>query len=177
VSYSTLIAKYNEVFPQGWRISTIDSFVYNGTVYYNAAWHPGTWGQYDYFGLNPSDMTSQFLYFNGYGWSAAVLDTYLAPDGTTRYNVSWRPQGSGAMYFLATPAQFASKDAELHAQGYNLTTMSVSGSAASPLYSVSWRQLYQSEDKDKALVASQLAPLISSRQAAGWTIATFEAYH
>jgi Bacterial tandem repeat domain 1 len=175
LSLNTFLAKQKELIPQGWRLSTMDAFVFDGTVYYNAVWHQGTWGQYDYLGLSPSDITSQFLYFNSYGWSASVLDTYRLSDGSVHYNVSWRQLGSGGMYFLATPTQFADKDAELHAQGFNVTTMSITG-GTSPLYSVSWLPLYQQEEKSKGLQDYQVLSTIASRQAAGWTIATFEGY-
>jgi hypothetical protein len=175
VPYSTLIAKYNELFPQGFRLTTVDTFVVDGNVYYNAVWHQGTWGQYDYFGLTVNDAISQFYYFNSIGWSASVLDSYQLPDGSVRYNVSWRQLGSGAMYFLVTPTQFAANDAALHAQGYNVTTMSILG-GGTPLYSASWRALYQAEVKDKALADTQVSSTIAARQKAGWTIATFEGY-
>lgn len=77
------------------------------------------------------------------------------------------------MYFLATPTQFASEDARLRAQGFNVTTMSISGGPSNPVYSVSWRQLWQFETKSKGLQDYQVLPAIASQQAAGWTIATF----
>jgi 3',5'-cyclic AMP phosphodiesterase CpdA len=89
-TYSEFRNEYNTLWPLGWRIYILDSYVRDGTVYFNAVWRPGdvaeTQDYEDTAGAFDSRMTT--LYSSG--WRLRMLEAYV-PDSSVEYNAVWRP--------------------------------------------------------------------------------------
>jgi hypothetical protein len=92
VTYSDFLSFYNTVYPKGWRLFILQSFVMpNGDVLYNAVFHPGDSGETQVYGWTLSDFQTEYNTLWTEGWRLYILDSYVISDGTVRYNAVWRP--------------------------------------------------------------------------------------
>jgi len=96
VDYTTFRDTYNTLYPEGWRLSILQSYVLpNGDVLYNAVWRPGDSGETQVYGWKLSDFQTEYNKLWNQGWRLYILDSYVISDGTVRYNAVWRPATHG----------------------------------------------------------------------------------
>jgi len=92
VTYSDFKSTYDTLYPKGWRLFILQSFVMpNGDVLYNAVFHPGDSGETQVYGWTLSDFQTEYNTLWTEGWRLYILDSYVISDGTVRYNAVWRP--------------------------------------------------------------------------------------
>jgi hypothetical protein len=90
-TYSDFLNKYNELFPQGWRLYLLDSYVLSdGTVRYNAVWRPSTHAETQVYGWTYADYRTQYDTFWTEGWRLYILNAYVLPGDNVRYDAIWR---------------------------------------------------------------------------------------
>jgi hypothetical protein len=89
--YPRYRARYDELFPQDWRLYILDSYVVrDGTVRYNAAWRPATHGEIQVYGWTFTDYDNEYKKLRNEGWRLYSLTTYVLPGDQVRYDAVWR---------------------------------------------------------------------------------------
>jgi len=92
VTYAKFQSTYNTLYPKGWRLSILQSYVLpNGDVLYNAVFRPGDSGETQVYGWTLADFQTEYNTLWTEGWRLYILDPYVISDGTVRYNAVWRP--------------------------------------------------------------------------------------
>src|SRR3954447_22711032 len=84
-AYSDFRAKYDELWPQGWRLHILQTYVKNGQVLYNAVWRPGAAGEVQVYGWAYADLRTKYDSLWPQGWRLEVLQSYVL-NGQVRYN-------------------------------------------------------------------------------------------
>src|ERR1022692_2709935 len=96
VTYAQFRSTYDALYPEGWRLSILQSYVLpNGDVLYNAVFRPGDSGETQVYGWTLSDYQTEYAKLWAEGWRLYILDSYVISDGTVRYNAVWRPATHG----------------------------------------------------------------------------------
>lgn len=95
-TYADYRAKYNAIWPDGWRLYILQSYVVDGQVLYNAVWRPmGNTPEIQYYEATFSAYKTEYDTLYPLGWRVSILDPYVMPDGTVRYNAVWRQGNLG----------------------------------------------------------------------------------
>jgi lipopolysaccharide/colanic/teichoic acid biosynthesis glycosyltransferase len=76
-NYADYRAKYDELWPQGWRLYILQAYVLNGQVIYNAVWRPGTTGEIQVYGWNYADYRAKYDELWPQGWRLYLLDAFV----------------------------------------------------------------------------------------------------
>jgi hypothetical protein len=96
VDYTTYRADYDALWPNGWRLYILQSYVVNGSVLYNAVWRPtGNTPEIQDYGVDFTTYKAEYDKIYPTGWRIYILDTYVLADGTVRYNAVWRQGNLG----------------------------------------------------------------------------------
>jgi hypothetical protein len=82
---------YNALFPKGWRLYILDSYVVSdGTVRYNAVWRPATHPETQVYGDTYEDYRTLYDTLYAEGWRLYILNAYVLPGDQVRYDAVWR---------------------------------------------------------------------------------------
>jgi hypothetical protein len=96
VSLSKFQSDYNNLYPQGWRVYILQSYVMpGGDVLYNAVWRPGDMGETQAYGVTLAEFQSQYNTLYPEGWRVNLLQSYVMSNGDVLYNAVWRPGITG----------------------------------------------------------------------------------
>jgi hypothetical protein len=142
VSYERYRADYDRLWPQGWRLYTLQSFVLpDGTVCYNAVWRPGNDPEIQVYGWTYGDYRSKYDELWPEGWRLYILDAYVLPNGEVRYNAVWRLGNTGEIQdYGVSYAQYRSDYDRLWTQGWRLYILqSYVLPTGEVLYNAVWR--------------------------------------
>jgi 3',5'-cyclic AMP phosphodiesterase CpdA len=82
-------SEYNALWPLGWRIYILDSYVQDGSVYFNAVWRPGDVPEKQNYEDNDAEFQSQLTSLYPDNWRPYIIQSYL-PHGSVEYNAVWR---------------------------------------------------------------------------------------
>jgi hypothetical protein len=90
-TYADFKAHYDQLFPQGWRLYILDSYVLSdGTVRYNAVWRPLTHAETQVYGWTYADYRAKYDELWTQGWRLYILNAYVLPGDNVRYDAIWR---------------------------------------------------------------------------------------
>ncbi len=147
VSYSTFLNEYNTLFPEGWRIYILQSYVMpNGDVLYNAVWRPGDVSEIQMYGVTFSQFLSQYNTLYPQGWRVNILQSYVLPNGDVLYNAVWRSGVTGErQMYGATYANLVAEYNTLWPEGWRLYILDSYVSGGTVLYNAVWRPGTHSE--------------------------------
>jgi len=122
VTYSEFRSTYNTLYPEGWRLYILQSYVLpNGDVLYNAVFRPGDSGETQVYGWTLSDFQTEYNTLWTEGWRLYILDSYVISDGTVRYNAVWRPAIHGEIQVYDwTLSDFQTEYNTLWTEGWRL---------------------------------------------------------
>ena len=122
VTYSEFRNTYNTLYPEGWRLYILQSYVLpNGDVLYNAVFRPGDSGETQVYGWTLSDFQTEYNTLWTEGWRLYILDSYVISDGTVRYNAVWRPAIHGEIQVYDwTLSDFQTEYNTLWTEGWRL---------------------------------------------------------
>ena len=85
------VTEYNTLWTEGWRLYILDSYVISdGTVRYNAVWRPGTHAETQVYDWTYTDFRTEYNTLLPEGWRLYILNTYVLPGDTVRYDAVWR---------------------------------------------------------------------------------------
>jgi len=122
VTYAQFRSTYNTLYPEGWRLSILQSYVLpNGDVLYNAVFRPGDSGETQVYGWTLTDFQTEYNKLWTEGWRLYILDSYVISDGTVRYTAVWRPATHGEIQVYDwTFADFQTEYNTLWTEGWRL---------------------------------------------------------
>ena len=122
VTYAQFRSTYNTLFPEGWRLYILQSYVLPyGYVLYNAVFRPGDSGETQVYGWTLTDFQTEYNKLWTEGWRLYILDSYVISDGTVRYNAVWRPATHGEIQVYDwTFADFQTEYNTLWTEGWRL---------------------------------------------------------
>jgi len=88
-TYAQFRAEYDELWPLGWRIYILDSYVQSGVEYFNAVWRPGDVAETQLYEATPTEFNTQRSTLYGEGWRLRMLDA-IVPAADVEYNAVFR---------------------------------------------------------------------------------------
>jgi predicted Rdx family selenoprotein len=94
VPYATYRARYDVLWPQGWRLHTLSSVVVNGVSLYTAVWRPGTGGEFQIYDVPYAQYRARYDELWPQGWRLKLLTRYVI-GGQIRYTAAWVPGTGG----------------------------------------------------------------------------------
>jgi hypothetical protein len=84
-AYEDFRAKYDELWPQGWRLHLLNNYVVNGEVLYTAVWRPSTEGEIQVYGWAYEDFRAKYDELWPQGWRLHIVAIYTTYDALTDY--------------------------------------------------------------------------------------------
>jgi hypothetical protein len=139
VTYSVYLNDYNRLWPQGWRLYSLQSYVVNGQVLYNAVWRPGNGGEIQVYGWTYASFRSEYDQLWPQGWRLYILQSYVL-NGQVLYNAVWRPGNTGEIQaYGCSYANFRSQYDQLWQQGWRLYILQSYVLNGQVLYNAVWR--------------------------------------
>jgi hypothetical protein len=75
-AYEDYRAKYDELWPQGWRLKLIAPYVVDGQVLYTAVWRPSTEGEIQVDGWTYEDYRAKYDVLWELGWRLTLIAPY-----------------------------------------------------------------------------------------------------
>ena len=89
-TYTDYRNKYNTLFPEGWRLYILDSYVIaDGTVRYNAVWRPATHGETQVYDDTYTAYRNEYNTLFPQGWRLYILNAYVLPGDNVAYDAVW----------------------------------------------------------------------------------------
>jgi hypothetical protein len=144
-AYGDVRAKYDELWPQGWRLKILSPYVVNDQVRYAAVWGPGTEGEIQVYDWAYSDVRAKYDELWPQGWRLKILSPYVVND-QVRYAAVWGPgtEGEIQVYDWAYSDVRAKYD-ELWPQGWRLKILSPYVVNDQVRYAAVWRPSTEGE--------------------------------
>jgi hypothetical protein len=100
--YADIRAKYDELWPKGWRLKLLSPYVINGQVRYAAAWKPSTEGEIQVYDWLYTDVRAKYDELWPNGWRLKLLSPYVI-NGEVRYAAVWKPGTEGEIQVYGWP--------------------------------------------------------------------------
>jgi hypothetical protein len=146
-SYADYRAKYDELWPRGWRLYILQSYVRNGQVLYNAVWRRSTMPEIQVYGWSYADYRARYDELWPQGWRLYILQSYVAANGEVLYNAVWRPgvtqERPGTLpevqVYGWSYADYRAKYDELWPRGWRLYILQSYVRNGQVLYNAVWR--------------------------------------
>jgi Bacterial tandem repeat domain 1 len=122
-TYADYRTKYNKLFPEGWRLYSLQAYVLStGDVRYNAVWRPGgDTGEQQLYGVTYAEYRSTYDTLYPEGWRVYILQSYVMTNGDVLYNAVFRPGDlSEQQLYGVTYAEYRSTYDTLYPEGWRL---------------------------------------------------------
>ena len=119
-----LRAKYDELWPQGWRLKLLSPYVVNNEVRYVAVFRPGIEGEIQVYDAPYAEYRAIYDSLWPQGWRLKLLSPYVVNNGV-RYTAVWQPGTEGEIqaYGVTFPA-FQARYDRLWQEGWRLKLLS-----------------------------------------------------
>jgi Bacterial tandem repeat domain 1 len=138
-NYTDYRRKYDELWPQGWRLYILQSYVTNGEVLYNAVWRRSISDEIQVYGWAYADYRNKYDELWPQGWRLYILQSYVL-NGQVLYNAVWRRGSLGERQtYDTTYSDYRNQYDILWPQNWRLQTLQsyvVNGQVA---YNAVWR--------------------------------------
>src|SRR5262249_9748711 len=140
-SYEDYRKKYDELWPQGWRLYILQSYVMpNGQVLYNAVWRPGTRGEIQAYAWSYEEYRKKYDELWPQGWRLYILQSYVMPNGQVLYNAVWRRGNLGeTQAYACSYNQYRNQYDQLWPQKWRLQALQSYVANGQVLYNAVWR--------------------------------------
>jgi len=138
VPYATYRARYDELWPQGWRLHSLSIVVSNGVPLYTAVWRPGSGGEFQIYDTPYAAYRARYDELWPQGWRLKLLTRYVI-GGQIRYTAAWIPATGGEFQIYDVPyAAYRARYDELWPQGWRLKLIDVVDVNGEPRYTAAW---------------------------------------
>ncbi len=138
VPYAQYRARYDELWPQGWRLYSLSIVVVNGVPLYTAVWRPGSGGEYQIYDATYASYRARYDELWPQGWRLKLLSRYSI-GAQIRYTAVWAPATGGEyQIYDASYAQYRVRYDELWPQGWRLKLIDVIDVNGTPSYTAAW---------------------------------------
>lgn len=88
--YQDFRAKYDELWPQGWRLKLLSTHIVEGNVRYTAVWRPSTEPEIQVYEFSYPNFKAKNDSLWSQGWRLKLLSTPVV-GGQVRYTAVWQP--------------------------------------------------------------------------------------
>ena len=123
-SYEDYRAKYDELWPQGWRLKLLSPYVINNEVRYTAAWQRSTEDEIQLYGWTYEDYRAKYDELWRQGWRLKLLSSYVI-NNEVRYTAAWQRSTEDEIQLYGwTYEDYRAKYDELWGQGWRLKLLS-----------------------------------------------------
>lgn len=137
--YATYRARYDELWPQGWRLYSLNIVVANGVPLYTAVFRPGSGGEFQIYDATYAQYRARYDELWPQGWRLKLLTRYYI-NGQIRYTAAWVPGSGGEkQIYDATYSQYRALYDELWPQGWRLKLIDVIEAGGEPRYTAVWQ--------------------------------------
>ncbi|WP_433622015.1 hypothetical protein [Nocardia sp. CA-120079] len=137
-TYAQYRARYDELWPKGWRLHSLNAVTVNGQPLYTAVWRPGTGGEIQIYGAAFAEYKAKYDQLWPQNWRLTLLTRYVV-GGQTRYTAVWVPgKGGETQIYDATYAQYRARYDELWPKGWRLKLVDVVTVNGQPRYTAAW---------------------------------------
>jgi hypothetical protein len=175
-TYASYRAKYDELWPQGWRLKIIKPHIYNGGVRYTAAWEPGTADEIQVYGYSYADYRARYDALWPQGWRLKMLEPYVI-NNQVRYTAVWRKSDTPEIQVYGyTYTDYRAKYDVLWPQGWRLKLLKPYVINGQVRYTAVWQpgsagefQVYEYDYADYRARYDELWPK-------GWRLKLLETY-
>ena len=138
-SYENYRARYDRLWPQGYRLHALETAVVDGQVSYSAVWRKGAVPEVQVYGWTFEDLKKKYDELWPKGWRIFLLNTYVLK-GQVRYSAVWRKgQEAEIQVFGQRFDGFKKKYDELWPQGWRLHLLSNYVVQGKVRYDAVWR--------------------------------------
>jgi hypothetical protein len=143
--YADYRNKYDQLWPQGWRLFSLQPYVINGEVLYNAVWRKSTEGEIQVYGWTYDDYRAKYDQLWPQGWRLKILQPHVI-NGQVRYTAVWKPSTEGEIQVYGWSYQdYRVKYDELWKQGWRLKLLQPYAVGSEVRYTAVWRPSTESE--------------------------------
>ncbi len=124
---------------EGWRLHSLQTYVLNNQVLYNAVWRTGTSPEIQIYGWKYKDYRKKYDELWPEGWRLHILQAYVL-NNEVLYNAVWRP-GTSPEYQIygATYKEYRKRYDELWPEGWRLYILQAYVLNDQVLYNAVWR--------------------------------------
>jgi CubicO group peptidase (beta-lactamase class C family) len=123
-TYDQLVAEFNDMYANGWRLGVLASYVQNGQVRYDAAYNPSSTGQYFWINRTYNDFLTDY----GTMWNAGFRLTAMVTNvvgGQVYYSGYFHPSNDGQYLRLdRTYGQFLAEYGDMWGNNFRLGALS-----------------------------------------------------
>ena len=138
-TYERFRARYDELWPQGFRLTALEPYVVGGQVRYSAVWRPGTEGEVQAYGSSLADLRKRYDELWTQGWRLKLLKPFVV-GGQVLFTAAWRPGTEGEVQcYDWTYEQVRAKYDELWPQGWRLAMLQPYVVNGAVRYAAVWR--------------------------------------
>ena len=148
-SYTDYRKKYDELWPLGWRLYILQSYLApGGDLLYNAVWRQCTSDEQQIYGSSYSDYKKKYDELFPKGWRLYIFQAYEAQNGVTLYNAVWRNGDLGeSQVYSYSLKQYRDEYDNLWNQKLRLQILQTYVAGGKVLYNAVWRPGELNEEK------------------------------
>ncbi|HVS75003.1 MAG TPA: hypothetical protein VHE23_06220 [Candidatus Acidoferrales bacterium] len=137
--YADYRKKYDELWPQGWRLYILQSYVTNNEVLYNAVWRRWIGDEIQVYSWQFADFKKKYDEQFPQNWRLYILQSYVA-NGQVLYNAVWRKGSLGEhQTYDTTYTNYRSQYDNLWTQKWRLQTLESYVAGSQVAYNAVWR--------------------------------------
>ena len=176
VAYAQYRARYDKLWPQGWRLHSLSIVVVNSVPLYTAVWRPGTGGEYQIYDVPYAQYRARYDELWPQGWRLKLLTRY-AISGQIRYTAAWVPGTGGEYQIYDVPyAQYRARYDELWPQGWRLKLIDVIAVDGEARYTAVWKPSSVGEYQIYGATFEQFKARYDELWADGWRLTFVSTY-
>ena len=177
VPYAQYRARYDELWPQGWRLHSLSIVVVHGVPLYTAVWRPGTGGERQIYDASYAQYRALYDELWPQGWRLKLLTRYAAGP-VIRYTAAWAPgTGGETQIYDASYAEYRARYDELWPQGWRLKLIDVIGLGGKPLYTAAWEPSTAGECQIDVATFEQFEQRYDELWPEGWRLRLLSTYN
>jgi hypothetical protein len=170
VPYAKYRARYDELWPQGWRLYSLSIVVVNDVPLYTAVWRPGSGGEYQIYDASYASYRKRYDELWAKGWRLKLLTRYVI-GGQIRYTAVWAPKTGGEyQIYDASYASYRARYDELWPQGWRLKLIDVIDVNGTLSYTAAWEPSKEGEYQIYGATFAQFKARYDELWSGGWRL-------
>jgi len=141
VSFTDYKKKYDELWPKGWRIYILQSYVVpNGDVLYNAVWRESKDDEQQLYASSYSNYKNTYDGLLSQGWRLYILQSYVTGGGEILYNAVFRKGDLGEKStYTSTFKQYHTQYDQIWTEKWRLQSLQSFEVGGKVVYNAVWR--------------------------------------
>jgi C1A family cysteine protease len=174
--YKSYRARYDELWPKGWRLHDLEVNVHGDDVHYNAVWRKGAVPEKQVYGYTFADYQKKYDELWKQGWRIHMLQPYVKA-GKVRYTAVWRKgtQAEVQLYGLEWAAHKKEYD-KLWKQGWRIHLLSQYVVGGKVKYDAVWRKSTSAEVQLYGVSYSDYRKKYDELWPQGWRLLVLDNY-